>query len=237
MKKTNNVFLVGPMGVGKTTIGKVLAECLGLEFFDSDREIEATTGADIPWIFDVEGEDGFRVREVRMIDELSRRQNIVLATGGGAVLSEKNRKRLRKRGKVVYLRASINQQLERTSRDKNRPLLQTADPEKKIRELMKIRDPLYREVAHLIIDTNRRNARSVSLDICRRLQDPDNSDHNKSDAGSGDGGQVNSAGQSDPDSKVKIAAGQAVKKAQGKAPPGAAKARSGKRKARRETGS
>lgn len=170
MKKKNNVFLVGPMGVGKTTIGKVLADCLGLEFFDSDREIEACTGADIPWIFDVEGEAGFRVREKRMIDELSQRNNIVLATGGGAVLAEKNRKRLHKRGHVVYLRASINQQLERTSRDKNRPLLQTADPEKKIRELMKIRDPLYREVAHMIVDTNRRNARSISLDICRRLK-------------------------------------------------------------------
>lgn len=170
MKKNKNVFLVGPMGVGKTTIGKVLADCLGLEFFDSDREIEASTGADIPWIFDVEGEDGFRVREVRMIDELSQRKNIVLATGGGAVLAEKNRKRLRKRGHVVYLRASLNQQLERTSRDKNRPLLQTAEPEKKIRELMKIRDPLYREVADMIVDTNRRNARSVSLDICRRLK-------------------------------------------------------------------
>jgi len=171
MKKHNNVFLVGPMGVGKTTIGKALADCLGLGFYDSDREIEASTGADIPWIFDVEGEAGFRIREVRMIDELSQRKNIVLATGGGAVLAEENRQRLHERGHVVYLRASINQQLERTSRDKNRPLLQTANPEKKIRELMKIRDPLYREVAHMIVDTNRRNARSVSLDICRRLEE------------------------------------------------------------------
>jgi len=170
MKKDKNVFLVGPMGVGKTTIGKVLAELLGLEFFDSDREIEASTGANIPWIFDVEGESGFRAREVKMINELSKRKNIVLATGGGAVLDPKNRKRLAKRGRVIYLRASIRQQVERTSRDKNRPLLQTADPEKKIRELMKIRDPLYKEVADIIVDTNRRNPRSVSQDICRRLE-------------------------------------------------------------------
>ncbi|MCI5105429.1 MAG: shikimate kinase AroK [Pseudomonadales bacterium] len=165
----DNVFLVGPMGVGKTTIGRVLAEIMGLQFFDSDREIEASTGADIPWIFDVEGEDGFRIREARMIDQLSRRKRIVLATGGGAVLAEKNRKRLAKRGVVVYLRASIRQQVERTSRDKNRPLLQTPDPEKKIRELMKIRDPLYREVADIIVDTNRRNPRTVSVDISKRI--------------------------------------------------------------------
>lgn len=169
MKRLDKVFLVGPMGVGKTTIGRVLAEIMGLQFFDSDREIEASTGADIPWIFDVEGEDGFRIREVRMIDQLSRRKKIVLATGGGAVLAEKNRKRLAKRGVVVYLRASIRQQVERTSRDKNRPLLQTPDPEKKIRELMKMRDPLYREVADIIVDTNRRNPRSVSVDISKRI--------------------------------------------------------------------
>ena len=171
MKKFKNVFLVGPMGVGKTTIGRVLADCLGLEFFDSDREIEASTGADIPWIFDVEGESGFRAREARMIDELTRRSNIVLATGGGAVLDPQNRKHLSKRGQVVYLRASIRQQVERTSRDKNRPLLQTANPEKKIRELMKIRDPLYKEVADIVVDTNRRNPRTVSQDICARLEE------------------------------------------------------------------
>ena len=170
MKKFKNVFLVGPMGVGKTTIGRVLADQLGLEFFDSDREIEANTGADIPWIFDVEGESGFRAREVKMIDELTRRKRIVLATGGGAVLDPKNRKRLAKRGQVVYLRASIRQQVERTSRDKNRPLLQTADPEKKIRELMKIRDPLYRDVADVVIDTNRRNPRTISQEICNQLE-------------------------------------------------------------------
>jgi len=170
MKNSGNVFLVGPMGVGKTTIGRVLAEQLNQDFFDSDREIEATTGADIPWIFDVEGESGFRLREQRMLNLLTQKSKIILATGGGAVLFEENRRNLMERGIVVYLRASIKQQVERTSRDKNRPLLQTPNPELKIRELMKIRDPLYLEVADIVIDTNRRNPRSVGLEIIRQLK-------------------------------------------------------------------
>lgn len=170
MADSQNIFLVGPMGAGKSTIGKVLSELLEKEFYDSDREIEASTGADIPWIFDVEGEAGFRDREVRMIDSLSRHKNIVLATGGGAVLAKKTRKRLQKRGVVVYLRASIAQQVERTSRDKNRPLLQTEDPEQTIRDLMELREPLYLEVADIIVDTNRRNARGVSKEIHRQLK-------------------------------------------------------------------
>ncbi len=153
------------MGVGKTTIGKVLSDELGMQFFDSDREIEASTGADIPWIFDVEGEAGFRIREAKMIESLTLKKSIVLATGGGAILSAENRKFLSARGLVVYLRASIRQQIERTSRDKNRPLLQTPDPEKRIKELMKIREPLYREVADVIIDTNRRNPKTVCQEI------------------------------------------------------------------------
>lgn len=165
-----NIFLVGPMGVGKTTIGKVLADILDKEFYDSDREIEAITGADIPWIFDVEGEPGFRVRESKMISELTALDGIVLATGGGSVLAEKNRKWIESRGNVVYLRASLAQQVERTSRDKNRPLLQTPDPAKKIKELMKIRDPLYREVADIIVDTNRRSPRTVANEIITRLK-------------------------------------------------------------------
>jgi len=169
MKHPNNIFLVGPMGVGKTTIGKVLADQLGLEFFDSDREIEAVTGADIPWIFDVEGEAGFRVRETRMIEELTTKNGIVLATGGGSVLAERNRRCLEGRGTVVYLRASIIQQVERTGRDKNRPLLQTADPEQKIRQIMEIREPLYLEIAQIVVDTNHRNPKSVSNEICRQL--------------------------------------------------------------------
>lgn len=169
MSFSGNVFLVGPMGVGKTTIGRVLADLLGLEFFDSDREIEKSTGADIPWIFDVEGESGFRLRETRMIEQLSEKTNIVLATGGGAIGSAENREWLKTRGVVVYLRAPISQQVERTSRDKTRPLLQTANPEQKIRELMQVRDPLYREVADIMVDTNHRNPKTVSQEICRQL--------------------------------------------------------------------
>jgi shikimate kinase len=165
-----NIYLVGPMGVGKTTIGKVLGEQLGLEFFDSDREIEAVTGADIPWIFDVEGEAGFRIRETKMIADLTAKNSVVVATGGGSVLAEENRQRLSENGTVVYLRASEAQQLERTSRDKSRPLLQTPNPAKKIKELMATREPLYQEVADIIIDTNRRNPRSVSNEILARLQ-------------------------------------------------------------------
>jgi len=170
MKQSGNIFLIGPMGVGKTTIGRVLAEQLNLDFYDTDREIEASTGADIPWIFDVEGEAGFRVREAKMIAELTARRGIVLATGGGSVLAEENRKFLRERGFVVYLRASLSQQLERTSRDRNRPLLQTPDPAARIAELMKIRDPLYRETADIVVDTNRRSPRMVSQEIIKRLE-------------------------------------------------------------------
>ena len=168
--RQDNIFLIGPMGVGKSTIGKVLAEQLGLIFHDSDREIEAATGADIPWIFDVEGEAGFRVRETRMIEELTSRHGIVLATGGGSVLAEANQHALKTRGVVVYLRASLNQQYERTSRDKNRPLLQTPDPEKKIRELMRIREPIYKALADITINTSRRSPRSVSYEIVQSLR-------------------------------------------------------------------
>ncbi|MDB9968178.1 shikimate kinase AroK [Gammaproteobacteria bacterium] len=170
MNYSGNLFLVGPMGVGKTTIGRVLADLLGLKFFDSDREIEASTGADIPWIFDVEGESGFRVRETRMIEQLTQNKNIVLATGGGAVILAENREWLKARGVVVYLRAPISQQVERTSRDKTRPLLQTSHPEQKIRELMEIREPLYQEVADMVVDTYRRNPKTVSQEICKQLK-------------------------------------------------------------------
>src|SRR5690554_2080148 len=141
MDKSGNVYLIGPMGVGKSTIGRLLASQLDMPFFDSDREIESVTGADIPWIFDVEGEQGFRIREARMIDTLSQRKGIILATGGGAILDAESRKHLHERGTVVYLRATVNQQLERTSKDKSRPLLQTENPLAKIKELFKIREP------------------------------------------------------------------------------------------------
>ena len=170
MSYSGNLFLVGPMGVGKTTIGRVLADSLGLEFFDSDREIEMSTGADIPWIFDVEGESGFRIRETRMIEQLTQGKNIVLATGGGAVISAENRERLKARGVVIYLRAPISQQIARTSRDKTRPLLQTANPEQKIRELMELREPLYQEVADMVVDTYRRSPKTVSQEIYKQLK-------------------------------------------------------------------
>jgi shikimate kinase len=165
----NNVFLIGPMGVGKSTIGRMLAAALGKPFYDSDREIEALTGADIPWIFDVEGEAGFRVREERMVDALSQREGIVMATGGGAILSALSRQNLHERGTVVYLKASLAQQFERTSKDRNRPLLQTADPQARIRELMKIREPFYIETAHITIDTSRRGPRAVVNEILQHL--------------------------------------------------------------------
>ncbi|MDF3030446.1 MAG: aroK [Moraxellaceae bacterium] len=170
MKKyRGSVFLVGPMGAGKTTIGRQLSELLRLEFIDSDHEIEARTGADIPWIFDVEGEEGFRAREETVIDELTRRRDIVLATGGGAVMRESNRKHLHDRGMVVYLQTPVSLQLERTARDRNRPLLRTEDPRKRLTELMELRDPLYRETAHVIMPTSGGSAREVALKIVHAL--------------------------------------------------------------------
>lgn len=158
------------MGAGKTTIGRQLAQLLHLEFLDSDQSIEARAGADIPWIFDVEGEAGFREREVRMIDELTQRDGIVLATGGGAILREENRAALSQRGRVVYLFASIRQQFERTSKDRNRPLLQVPDPEGRLRELMAERDPLYREIADHVVETDGLPARTVAQQLSRALK-------------------------------------------------------------------
>ena len=170
MTSKTNIFLVGPMGAGKTTIGRQLAEALNMEFLDSDHEIEARSGATIPWIFDVEGEEGFRKREQAMIEELSQRQNIVLATGGGAVLSEANRQRLKTRGTVIYLSASIEQLLKRTQRDRNRPLLQTEDPRAKLEELMRVREPLYREVADIVLQTDNSSIRHAVNQIIKQLK-------------------------------------------------------------------
>jgi len=155
------LFLIGPMGAGKSTIGKALASALGLEFLDSDKVIEERTGASIPLIFEIEGETGFRDREAAIIDELTQRDGIVLATGGGAILREENRAALVARGTVVYLHASVSQQLARTVHDTNRPLLQTEDREAKLAELMAFREPLYRDVADIIIDTEGNSPRKV----------------------------------------------------------------------------
>lgn len=168
-KYRGNVFLVGPMGAGKTTIGRQLSELLRLEFVDSDHDIEARAGADIPWIFDVEGEEGFRVREESVIDELTQRQGIVLATGGGVVMREANRRHLHDRGTVIYLLTPVTVQLERTARDRNRPLLRTPDPRRRLTELMVLRDPLYRETAHIVMPTDGGSAREVATRILHAL--------------------------------------------------------------------
>ena len=163
------------MGAGKTTIGRILAKKLGKRFIDTDHEIEARTGATIPWIFEIEGEASFRRREAEVIRDLTAQDGIVLATGGGAVLDADSRAYLKARGRVVYLRASVSSILARTAHDKNRPLLQTADPRKKLEELTTIREPLYREVADLVIDTGRPNVQSMVQTILAQLGALDNS--------------------------------------------------------------
>jgi shikimate kinase len=164
-----NIFLVGPMGVGKTTIGKQLAQKLNLTFIDSDREIEEVTGVSIPLIFDIEGESGFRKREQIAIEELTQQKEIVLATGGGAVLNEKNRNHLKAQGFVIYLHASIPQLLERTAFCRNRPLLQTENPKARLQEIMQQRHPLYQEVADLQIETGHRSIRQVVKTVLKLL--------------------------------------------------------------------
>ena len=151
---SKSIIFVGPMGAGKTTIGRQVAKVLGRKFFDSDKEIEKRTGASIPLIFELEKEEGFRKRESAMIEELASKEDIVLATGGGAVLNEQNRKILTNHGIVIYLCAPVEQLVKRTAKDKNRPLLQTDDPKKTIRDLLEARDPLYREVANYVIETS-----------------------------------------------------------------------------------
>ncbi|WP_294949350.1 shikimate kinase AroK [Sulfurivirga sp.] len=150
---TPSLFLVGPMGAGKSTVGRLLAERLGFDFHDSDHEIEARTGATIPMIFDIEGEAGFRRREAQVIDELTQKPNIVLATGGGAVLRADNRKHLRSRGFVIYLHSDVDNLFERVRHDRKRPLLQNDDPKGTLAEILRQREPLYREVADLVVQT------------------------------------------------------------------------------------
>jgi shikimate kinase len=156
-----NVFLVGLMGAGKTSVGKMLAKRLGKTFYDSDHVIEARTGVRIPVIFEIEGEAGFRAREAAVLEELTALDNIVLATGGGAVLAPANRQALHDRGTVVYLRASVDELWNRTRHDRNRPLLQTADPRARLAQLHEQRDPLYREVAHIVLDTGTQSLKSL----------------------------------------------------------------------------
>lgn len=158
---TGNIFLVGLMGAGKTTVGKLLAKHLHKTFVDSDHEIEKRTGVNIPLIFELEGEAGFRARETAMIAELSALSDIVLATGGGAILNPQNRENLGKNGTVVYLHAKVRDLWHRTRHDKSRPLLQTADPQARLNELFIQRDPLYREIADIVMDTGEQSAHAL----------------------------------------------------------------------------
>ena len=170
MAEKRNIFLVGPMGAGKSTIGRHLAEQLHLDFYDSDQEIEERTGADIAWVFDVEGEAGFRVREEKVIDELTEKQGIVLATGGGSVASKEVRNRLSARGIVVYLEAPIEKQVARTQRDKRRPLLQTDEDSRTVLErLAKERNALYEDVADFTVKTDEQSAKVVASQIIRKI--------------------------------------------------------------------
>ena len=165
MTRPNNIFLVGPMGAGKSAVGRQLARALHLDFVDSDDEVERRTGVDIPFIFEKEGEAGFRKREAAAIDDLSRRDKVVLATGGGAVVSPENRNHLGGRGFVIYLYTSVDQQVARTARGRERPLLENGDRRKVLEDLLAVRDPLYREIADLVVDTDGRKVKSVTNEI------------------------------------------------------------------------
>ena len=164
------IFLVGMMGAGKTTIGKALARVLHREFIDLDHELEARCGVRIPVIFEIEGEQGFRKRECQVLDDCSVQPNLVMATGGGAVLAEENRHALKNRGIVVYLRASVEELYRRTSRDRNRPLLATADPKATLRGLLEMREPLYESVADVVVDTGTTSVNHLVAQLVEQLR-------------------------------------------------------------------
>ncbi len=168
--KEHNIFLIGPMGVGKTTIGKQLSLCLSHSFKDSDKEIEDLTGVSIPLIFELEGEAGFRRREREMLDQLTQLDHLILATGGGVVLDPDNRAYLSQRGIVIYLYAAATHLLKRTSRTKNRPLLQIDNPQEKIKQLLRERVPLYESIADVKVETGRRTVKAVVKEILRYLE-------------------------------------------------------------------
>jgi len=165
-----SVFLIGPMGSGKSAVGRALARLCGRRFIDSDAEIERRTGVDIPLIFEKEGEQGFRIREQEVIDDLTQRAGIVLATGGGTVLLPENRRCLASRGIVVYLAASVDQQLERTRRGRKRPLLQATDPRTRLGDLMRVREPLYAALAQITVPTDHRKVQAVAEHIAAELR-------------------------------------------------------------------
>ena len=165
--KVRNIFLIGPMGAGKSTIGRSLAKELKLDFYDSDEEIEKRAGASISWIFDIEGEEGFRIREQKIIDELTQKNNIVLATGGGTVMTPKNRITLASRGTVIYLKTSLEQQHERTKRDTKMPQLRSDNLEEKLKVLDKEREPIYEELADISFETDKLTVKSVTKNIIK----------------------------------------------------------------------
>lgn len=171
MAEKRNIFLIGPMGAGKSTIGRQLAQQLNMEFFDSDHEIERRTGADVAWVFDVEGEEGFRDREEKVINELTEKQGIVLATGGGSVKSRETRNRLSARGVVVYLETTIEKQLARTQRDKKRPLLQVDTPRDVLEILAIERNPMYEEIADITIQADEQSAKVVVNQIMQMIEE------------------------------------------------------------------
>lgn len=167
----NNIFLIGPMGSGKSAVGRRLAHELALSFHDSDEEVEGRTGVDIPYIFEKEGEEGFRKREATVIGELATQEGVVLATGGGAVLDPASRQLLAEHGTVVYLYTSVPEQIRRTRKSRNRPLLNDGDPGEVLERLMAVRDPQYREIADLVIETDGRQVAAVTRDIMKALKD------------------------------------------------------------------
>lgn len=169
-KALPSIFLVGPMGAGKTTIGKLLAKHLHRDFIDVDWYIESKTGADIPWIFEKEGEEGFRDRESIVIEELTKKKNLVLATGGGVVIREENRKLLADKGLVIYLNADVSVQIQRTKKSKNRPLLKTQNPQEVLQNLYDFRDPLYREIADLEVISGRLYPKKMVLQVLSEIE-------------------------------------------------------------------
>jgi len=167
----NRIFLIGPMGSGKTTVGRQLARRLDMEFLDLDRELQARCGVEVAVIFEIEGESGFRQRESTLLDELSRRDGLVLATGGGSVLSEDNRKMLTERGLVIYLQTSVEQQLRRLERDKQRPLLQAPDRRRRLSELAEQRNPVYESCADLIIRSGNSSPAAMAATVAHHVYD------------------------------------------------------------------
>jgi len=169
MSVNNNIYLIGPMAAGKSTIGKLLAKKLGKEFYDTDTEIIKCTGVEISLIFELEGEEGFRKRETEKLSKLSELSGAVIATGGGVVLCEENRKILQETGEVIYLQCSVDQQLRRTQFDTKRPLLQIENPRAKLEELMTLRAPLYESIADVILSTNKTNSKRVINNILDKI--------------------------------------------------------------------